>query len=301
MELQHKVSVSLSQELIKSIRILAKSGKDSFVSYLYNPVVDAGWQKRQSDINVRKTMERITLESQNQAFLNTIGPRCKRLIMHAADESLSALGDSSIFFLEKMQLHTRVSGSPEALDFVSIINQPLNEFQKKIGEKSEKIFSDAISGIGKDVLKSAFDPVKLDASSEKIRLDGEIKRLYDNILIASSYRNISKCRKLLASYIIRFSDGEDYASDDVRKLITAMNKREDGFEEELKNQMAVDLYFRITKSILDGDISSSVQFIRKYGYIFEGNASAKHFYDIDRLERILYKMITEKNLWDELK
>ena len=80
-----------------------------------------------------------------------------------------------------------------------------------------------------------------------------------------------------------------------------MNKREDGFEEELKNQMAVDLYFRITKSILDGDISSSVQFIRKYGYIFEGNASAKHFYDIDRLERILYKMITEKNLWDELK
>ena len=301
MELQHKVSVSLSQDLIKGIRILAKSGKDSFVSYLYDQVVHAGWQKRQSDLNVRKMMERIALESQNQAFLNTIGPRCKRLIMHAADESLSALGDASIFFLEKMQLHTKVSGSPEALDFVGIINRPLKDFSDKISRKSEKIFSEAISGIGKNELKSAFEPVKLDTAQEKIRLDGEIKRLYDNILIASSYRNIPKCRKLLASYIIRFSDGENYASDDVQKLIAAMNKRENGFEDELKNQMAVDLYFRITKSILEGDVPSAVQHIRKYGYIFEGNASAKHFYDIDRLERILYKMITEKNLWDELK
>jgi hypothetical protein len=301
MDVRYKVPVSLSQELIKSIRILAKNGRESFRSRLYEPLRYSGWQGGQSDINVRKSMERILLESANPAFLSTVGPRCKRLVMHAMNESYSALGDASIFFLERMQIHVKISGSAEAIEFVDIIKNPLSEFLAVQSEKNETLFEKAITSINTDDLKAAFEPVRLEASREKVRLGGEIKRLYDNILIASRYNNIIKCRKLLSNYIIRYSDEEDYAREDVDRLVAAMDKREPGFEKDLMDQIAVDLHYRITQGILNGDIPSAVQGIRKYGYIFEGNAGAKHFYDIDRLERILYKMITDKNLWDTLK
>jgi hypothetical protein len=301
MGLRYKVPVTLSQELIKSIRILAKNGRESFRSCLFEPLRYSGWQGGQSDLNVRKSMERIHIESGNPAFLTTIGPRCKRLIMHAMNDSYETLGDASIFFLERMQIHVKVSGSVEALEFTEIIQKPLLDFQKNQSEKNESLFEKAISGIKPEDLKTAFDPVKIETVREKVRLGDEIKRLYDNILIASRYNNIPKCRKLLSNYIIRYSDEDDYARNDVDRLVEAMEKREPGFESELMSQIAVDLHYRITQGILGGDIPSAVQGIRKYGYIFEGDANAKHFYDIDRLERILYKIITDKNLWDELK
>ena len=80
-----------------------------------------------------------------------------------------------------------------------------------------------------------------------------------------------------------------------------MNSRAPGFEDELKNNIAIDLYYNIKQGILKGDIPTTVSAIRKYGYIFEGNSEAKYFFEIDRLERILYKLISEKGLWDELK
>ena len=87
----------------------------------------------------------------------------------------------------------------------------------------------------------------------------------------------------------------------MEKLVLALDNRAPGFKDELNNTIAIDLYYRITQGVLKGDIKTTVNAIRKYGYIFEGNASIRYFYDIDRLERILYKMISEKGLWDKLK
>lgn len=296
-----KVPVMTAQEFIKDIRLLALSGKKLFSKYLYEPLLEAGWRSDKSGLNRHKQIDRLNLDSANPAYLNTIAPRCKKIICMAMDESLAAVGDSSIIFFEKMQLHTVISSSIEAIEFSEILTLPLGEFSRSSINKNEDLFTEAMQAAPAEVLKTAFEPVKLSADSEKIRLDSEIRRLYENILIASQYHNIPKCRKLLSTYIIRYSDNEDYARSDVEKLVVAMNNRAPGFEEELKNTMAIDLYYRITQGVLKGDIHSTVSAIRKYGYIFEGDSTARYFFDIDRLERILYKMISEKGLWDELK
>lgn len=296
-----KIPVTESQELIKDIRILALSGKTLFRKYLYHPLYEAGWHAEQSGQNRHKLTERIKRESEDPAFLHTIAPRCKKLVCSSMDESLSALGESSIFFLERMQMHTAVSSSSEAMEFAGIISGPLDEFNRVNSEKNEDLFTEAVHDADAEKLKTAFEPVRLADENEKIRLSSEIRRLYENIRIASRYQNIPKCRRLLSSYIIRYSDDEDYARDDVEKLTGAMNSRAPGFEDELKNNIAIDLYYNIKQGILKGDIPTTVSAIRKYGYIFEGNSEAKYFFEIDRLERILYKLISEKGLWDELK
>jgi hypothetical protein len=301
MESKYKVSVTLAQELIKNVRLLAMSGRDPFKKFLYTPLYESGWHSDQHNQSARKLMERIDLESGDQSFLHTIAPRCKRLICFAMDEGLSMLGDASIFFLEKMQLHVKVSTAPESLEFTQIIDEPLSVFHSKNKEISETIFKKAITNISPDVLKNAFQPVKLENAAQKVKLDSEIKKLYDHILIASKYHNIPKCRKLLSTYITNYSDNEEYAKTDVDRLVEALNRREEGFDDDLKNTIAIELYYKITRGVLNGDIGAAIQGIRKYGYIFEGNADTKHFYDIDRLERILYQMITDKGLWEELK
>jgi len=296
-----KVPVIQAQELIKDIRLLAMCGKILFRKYLYDPLFEAGWYTEQTDRNRRKLVERIKRESEDPAFLHTIAPRCKKLICSSMNESLAAIGESSIFFLERMQLHSAVSSSSEAIEFADILTSPLNEFNKENSEKNEDLFTEAVHDADVEELKTAFEPVKLANDSEKIKLSTEIRRLYENIRIASQYHNIPKCRRLLSSYIIRYSDDGDYARDDVEKLITALNSRSPGFEDELKNNIAIDLYYRIKQGVLKGNIPTTVTAIRKYGYIFEGNSETRYFFEIDRLERILYKMISEKGLWDDLK
>lgn len=296
-----KVTVTSAQELIKDVRLLATCGRASFRKYLYQPLFEAGWQIEQSGQNRRKLIERLKQDSADPAFLQTIAPRCKKIIGISMKESLASLGESSIFFLERMQMHVTVSSSVEAVEFADILNNNFFEFRKNNSEKSEELFIEAVLEADPSDIKSAYAPVKLGDLNEKIRLDKEIQRLYENIRIASQYYNIPKCRKLLSSYIIRYSDSDDYAHDDVEKLIKALNNREPGFEDELKNNIAIDLYYKITHGVLKGDIFSTITSIRKYGYIFEGDSSAKYFYDIDRLERTFYKIITEKGLWDDLK
>lgn len=296
-----RVTVSSAQEMIKDIRILALRGKNTFMKYLYEPLLDAGWKGGQQVQDRRTLFERLKSDSSDPAFLHTIAPRCKKLIRHSMNDSLSSLGESSIFFLEKMQMHTAVSSAEESLEFEEILTPPLNVFRQISSDDSVELFSETVNSADAENLKSALEPVKLRDNTEKIRLDGKIRRLYENIRIASQYHNILKCRKLLSSYIISYSDDDDYARSDVEKLISALNSRETGFEEELRSTIAIDLYYRITQGVLKGDIRTTVGSIRKYGYIFEGDSNAKYFYDIDRLERILYKIISDKGLWDELK
>jgi hypothetical protein len=237
----------------------------------------------------------------DESYLHTIGPRCKRLISASMSESLSALGDSSIFFLDKMQLHVKISASPEAIEFAEILSTPLGEFRKKLGQRTESAFREEIGRLKTEELISVIEPVKLETNADKIRIGAEIRRLYDNILIASKYNNLPKCRKILSTYIMMFCDDPEYAQNDVTNLISALNKREAGFDTEMNTTIAIELYYQITRAVLGGDIQSAIQWIRKYGYIFGGDTETKHFYDIDRLERILYQMITDKGLWDTLK
>ena len=301
MDTKVKVPTAFAQECVATVRLLARSGKASFTRYLYDPLQNAGWSVTGGGQGARKLMDRIEIESKDPSYLQTIAPRCKRAIMYAMDENLSVLGESAIFFFNKMQLHTRIASSPESIQFTDILSEPFESFRKSTSEKSESLFRKAISEIEDRTLQTALEPVKLGSVNDRVRLDEEIKRLYDNILIASRYNNIPKCRKLLSNYIIRYSDDDEYAKDSVDRLVDALNKRHPGFGSELKEAIAIELNYRITQGVLNSDVAAAIRGIRKYGYIFEGDSDAKFFFEIDRLERILYQMITEKNMWDNLK
>lgn len=77
------------------------------------------------------------------------------------NESLAVLGDSYIFFLERMQIHTAVSSSIEALEFTDIIDPPLQLFSKENNDKSEERFTVAVSDADVNDLRSVIKPVKL--------------------------------------------------------------------------------------------------------------------------------------------
>ena len=301
MEEKYIIRALYAQEMIKNIRILALNGRNSFKKYLFDPLYEAGWYNDTNRQGTSRLIEKMKGQHPDSSSVHTIAPQCKRIVCYSMAESLSALGNSAIFFLEKIEEDMTVSAGAESVEFTDIIMPPLNEFMEHNSDNNEKLFLEAVNSAAKDEIVTAFEPVKLSGTPGKVRLDSEIKRLYNNIQIASRYQNIPKCLKLLSTYIIQYSDSEDYARDDVEKLIDAMAKREPGFDSDLKNTMAVDLYYRIRKSVHSGELKTTIQAIRKYGYIFEGNPSARHFYDIDRLERILYKIITEKDLWKELK
>lgn len=121
MQKKIKVPAAAAHELVKTIRLLALSGKIPFRKYLYNPLLEAGWRTVQPQLDRRKQMEWINRDFQNPAYLHTIGQRCKKIIARSMEESLTALGESSIFFLEKMQMHPAVSSCIEAIEFEEIL------------------------------------------------------------------------------------------------------------------------------------------------------------------------------------
>ncbi|HRP69868.1 MAG TPA: hypothetical protein PLY93_10090 [Turneriella sp.] len=150
-------------------------------------------------------------------------------------------------------------------------------------------------------IAEALEPVKLGSADTKSHISHEVQMLYQQILIASRADNFKRAGQLLSRYMIEYSDAEDYAEKDVRKVIDALTLRDPSFSGALHNLLATDLYFRITQGIMKGDLKVAVRMIRKYAMIFEGNPDIRYYYEIDRLERMLYNVITKKNLWKIMK
>ncbi|MFB5649015.1 hypothetical protein ACE5IS_00065 [Leptospira wolffii] len=302
-EKRTSIPQDLAQELVKTIRLLAMSGKKNFRKYLFDPFVYAGWEKEKSHsaLAASKMIDKIQEDSRNPSYLHTIPHHCKRLVSQGLQESLSALGDSCIFFLEKMQEDPNISFSPEALEFVGVLEKPLKEFAKLTSNNNEKLFEDSIRNFSKEELKSAFEPVKLDGTRQKVYLDTEVHTLYQQILAAAKVNNLVRCKKLLSRYLINYSDSETYSEQEVENLLDALSKRENGFRETLKDSLAIELYYTITRGIMEGNAKKAIQGIRKYAHIFEGDPNTKYYYEIDALERKLYAIIQSKDLMKELR
>ncbi|TGL60758.1 hypothetical protein [Leptospira sarikeiensis] len=302
-EKRTSIPQDLAQELVKIIRLLAMSGKKNFKKYLYDPFIYAGWEREKSHsaLAASKMIDKIQEDSRNPSYLHTIPHQCKRLISQGIIESLSALGDSCIFFLERIQEAQNIAFSPEALEFVAVLEKPLKEFEKVTSNNNEKLFEDSIKNFSKEELKSAFEPVKLDGTRQKVYLDTEVHTLYQQILSAAKVNNLVRCKKLLSRYIINYSDSETYSEQEVDNLLDALGKREPGFKETLRDSLAIELYFSITKGILEGNAKKAIQGIRKYAHIFEGDPNTKYYYEIDALERKLYGIIQAKDLMKELR
>jgi len=288
-----------AQELNRLLRLLASSGKSAFKQYLYEPLYRAGWERAAGD--ARKTMDHLRAELKNPAYRTALAPNLKRMIGIALAENFSVLGDCAIFFLEVIQMLPQVGEKGEGAEFLSIIKNPLLTWQKAQNERSAERFELALGNAKDADLAEALEPVKLGVTDERARITAEIQRLYQQILIASRADNFKRAAQLLSRYMIEYSDAEDYAEKDVRKVIAALKARDATFENSLNALLATDLYYRISQGIMKGDLKIAVRMIRKYAMIFEGNSTIRYYYEIDRLERMLYNVIKKKNLWKQLK
>jgi hypothetical protein len=287
--------------LAKLIRLLAMTGKKAFQKYLFDPISYAGWEGPKQSWSSKKYMEKIRSGMMEISRLNSIGPLCKKMICQAMTENPSSLGDSCLLFLEVIANEPIVASSQESIDFVKMIDKTLSRFSDLHSNRSERLFAETVSSFSPDELKEAFKPIKLDTNKDKVYLDTEVHNLYQQVLSASKSGNLQRCKKLLSGYIIKYRDTDSYSEEEVLKLINALNLRERGFAEELNNAMAIDLYYQLTKAILEKNIKKSIASIRKYAHIFEGDPQTPYFLEIDKMERTLYKIITEKGLMSELK
>ena len=296
-----KVPIRVADELIKSIRLLAITGKKLFKKFLYEPLNYAGWVREHSNENARKMMERINRACLDENALHTVGPLCKRLISLSLTENLSSVGDSCIFFLEKMTLITNVSMSSEATEFTSIIQGPMQEFTNIHKNKSEKIFEESLKSLSSQDIKDAFEPVHLGKQQIQVKFQNEASILFEKIRTANSRDDLPRCLKLISTYLIKYAEQEDNNRDEVDKLIDAFQKRDGNFRMDIQEAMAINLYFQIIGGITEGDLKKAIRGIRKYAFIFQGDPGILYFNEIDNLERKLYTIIKEKDLMQELK
>lgn len=288
-----------AQELNRLVRLLAQSGKTHFKKCLYDPLFAAAWERKAGD--ARKMLEHLRSQVKNPAYRTTLGPNCKRMIGAALAENLSVLGDCVLFFLEVIQVVPQVGDSPEAVEIMTLLRPPLIEWQKEQAERSASLFDRELNNMQDSDIAAALEPVKLGVTEERARITDEIQRLYQQILVASRSDNFKRAAQLLSRYMIEYSDAENYAEKDVRKVIDALNARDKTFAAALNSLLATDLYYRISQGIMKGDLKVAVRMIRKYAMIFEGDANIRYYYEIDRLERMLYNVITKKDLWKVLK
>ncbi len=288
-----------AQELNRLVRLLAQSGKNNFKKFVYDPLYASAWERRPGD--ARKTLEHLRSELKNPAYRSTLAPNCKRMIGAAMAENLSVFGDTVLFFLEVIQVVPQVGEAPEATELISILKSPLADWQKQQAERSAYLFDRELNNMQDAQIAEALEPVKLGVTEERARISGEIQRLYQQILIASRADNYKRAGQMLSRYMIEYSDAEDYAEKDVRKVIDALKARDKTFEDSLNALLATDLYYRISQGIMKGDLRVAVRMIRKYAHIFEGNPNIRYYYEIDRLERMLYNVITKKDLWKLMK
>ncbi|MDF3821346.1 hypothetical protein P3G55_15695 [Leptospira sp. 96542] len=297
------ISPDLALEIVKNIRLLALSGKKNFKTYLYDPLVFAGWERDKAHLatSTAKLMDKIHQDVEDPAYKHTISQQCKRLISQSLVEGMSALGDSCIFFLERMQEIPELASSNEATDFVSAIEKPLRDFAKLTSESNEKKFEDSISNLTPEDVKSAFNPIRLDGTRKKVYIETELHTLYNQVLVATKSNNLVKCKKLLSRYIITYNEYESYNKSEVENLLKALDKREVGFRQNLWDSLAIEIYYSVTRGIMEGNAKKAIQGIRKYAYIFEGDPNVKFYYEIDALERKLYGIIQTKDLMKDLK
>lgn len=288
-----------AQEMNRLVRLLASAGKTPFKKYLYDPLYRAGWERSAGD--ARKMLDHLKAEVKNPAYRTALAPNLKRMVGAALAENFSVLGDTCIFFLEVIQMLPQVGEKGEGAEYMRILKLPLASWQKENNEASASRFERELDQVDDKQIAEAFEPVKLGVTEERARITGEIQRLYQQILIAARSDNFKRAAQLLSRYMMEYSDAEDYAEKDVRKVIEALKARDKSFEVSLNTLLATDLYYRISQGIMKGDLKVAVRMIRKYAMIFEGNAEIRYYYEIDRLERMLYNVITKKDLWKVLK
>lgn len=296
-----KVPVAVAESLIKTIRILAQTGRSHFKKYLFEPLYFAGWKVDYSVESSNRMMERMERASKSPSSIHTIAPHCKRMISRAITEGYSSVGNGAIFFLEKIAKHHQVSIAEESLLFVRIIQPPLETFQKLQNNRSTELFEESLKSFSNDQIKNAMAPVELGRQKIMVQVKDEARILFHRIKRANARQDLADCRKLISSYLIKYGDQEDNNRDEIEGLIEAFQRREPSFRKDIHDYMAINLYYQITRGITEGDLKKTIAAIRKYAFIFQGDPGTLYFQEIDRLESKLYAIIREKGLMDELK
>ncbi len=297
------IPADVALELIKTIRVLALAGKKKFNKFLYDPLVYGGWERDKAHLasTTARLLDKIQEDIKDPAYQNTIPHQCKRLVSQAISESLSALGDSCIFFLEQMRDIPLLANSEEAREFVFIIEKPLKTFAKETADTNEQRFEESIQNLSVEDMKEAFETVRLDGTRKKVYLEKSVHNLYRQVLLATKSNNLSRCKKLLTQYILTYHESDIYNKSEVETLLAALDKREVGFRKNIWDSLAIEIHYSVTRGILEGNAKKAIQGIRKYAYIFEGDPDSKFYFEIDGLERKLYGIIQTKDMMKDLR
>jgi hypothetical protein len=298
-QLIKNLSLPLIDYGIKSTRLIALSGERNFYKYIHLPLDYAGWERHQKNETSKNLIERIN-KSNDKSTYHTISPLCKRLISLALTESLKDLGDACIFFYEKMRYYPIVMQSQEAIEFFNILYTHYKEFDSKNHKQRSIEFENKLNQLSNIELQDAFKPVELGRYKIKVKFQKEAAELFKKIYLAHKQNNIPRCQKLISTYLIKFAGHQENNREQVENLIDAFSSRDSDFRNELNDSMAIMIYFEVLAGITENNLKKTIQAVRKYALIFQGNPDIRHYLEIDALEKKLYRIIEEKNLWESL-
>ena len=123
------ITLPLIDYFIKTVRLLAVSGKTTFSKYVFDPLDYAGWERKSISETSKKMMKHID-GLNDESTITTIGPWCKKMLSLSKTESLKDLGDASIYFFEKMRMYPSLMRNTEALEFCSILYPGFRKFEE---------------------------------------------------------------------------------------------------------------------------------------------------------------------------
>jgi hypothetical protein len=287
-ESYHSVPATVAEELIKIIRMLARSGRKLFRQYLTQTIYKGNYQRLHSLDKTSKLMERINQALRDPKKVPTIGLTAKKMIAKALEESDSALGDACIFFLEKMIENPLVASCKEAIEFVHLILPPLKEFQSLYENQNIKIFEELLLTTQKEELKKIIEPVELGKHGKKIQVSQEAKLLIERIKIVQKSQDIVKCKKYIATYLIRYGDQNLEDRKVIDSIIEAFDQSYPNFKKELNDFIAIQLHYQILQGVVEKNLKKSITAISKYTHIFRGDPNIKFYHEIDEFEKKLY-------------
>ncbi len=287
---QGRVAPAECQSLIRLIRLVAATGKGSFTRFVQAPLIESGWERSHTNESSLRLMQSINKSLRDPSRLGTIAPLCKRMVGAALNEGPSSLGNSILFFLDRMMASAQVAGDRESREMVEILLPPLEKFQSEQERESSRLFEEGLENLSKEDFRRAFAPAGKESVDLQEIMEERAALLMDRIKGAVQQVDLQSCRTLLAAYLIRHADMENNQREEVESIIDSLEAKEAGFRRDMWDYIAVTLHYQIITGISAGELKKTVRGIRKYVHIFQGNPEIKYFEEIDHMEKQLLRI-----------
>lgn len=295
-----QIRLPIVNDYIKIIRRLAKSGRNDYHEYLIHPLTD--WSKKIPSDDLGMLLKKIRQKSLKKDYAVIAGLYKKALLVSVAPYQfdLSQPGNIALDFLKEMQNKVDVAHSPEALEFVNLLQKPFKIYQENEFKLTNEQFIEEINTADseevKDLIKTRQQGDTPQINEQELS-DSLIKKIQEEL----NQHDIVQVKKNVLSYLLRVSSSNNpELHKDIDPLLDRIETFHPGFKKDIMGTSAVLIYHEIVNAIKTKQLKKAITFITKYTVLFRGDPSTPNHYEVDSFEKQFFDLVEKRNLWDSL-